>query len=162
MSARPEAVESASPETTEQLGASLAAALRLGDVVVLSGPLGSGKTRFVQGLARGLGSRGRVRSPSFGLVHEYSGRVRLIHADLYRLSEAEADGLGLDELLERGALAVEWGEKLPARLRADALELSFAIVSAQVRSIAAAASGERGRELLGGWRSAAAPHGAGS
>ena len=143
---------SGAPEVTERLAAGLATALRRGDVLALSGPLGSGKTRFVLGLARGLGVAGRVRSPSFGLVHEYSGRVLLIHADLYRVAETEVDGLGLEEMLERGALAVEWGEKLPPRLRADALRLRFEIVSEQVRSIAASASGPRGGELFEEWR----------
>ena len=156
MSDRVETVlESRAPEDTERLGAALAPALAAGDVLVLSGPLGSGKTRFVAGLARGLHVRGRVRSPSFGLIHEYPGATRLVHADLYRVSEGEADLLGLEELRERGPLVVEWGEKLPARLRDDALELRFAIVSDQVRSISAAASGERGRELLARWRRAA-------
>jgi tRNA threonylcarbamoyladenosine biosynthesis protein TsaE len=143
--------ESASPEETERLGEALAGALRAGDLVSLLGPLGSGKTRFVVGLARGLGVSGRVRSPSFGLVHEYPGRELLIHADLYRLAEREAESLGLDELLEQGVLVVEWGEKLPRSLRRDSLEIRFTILSPERRSIAAAGSGPRGAELLAAW-----------
>ena len=146
---------SATPEATERMGERLAAALRAGDVLVLRGPLGSGKTRFVVGLARGLGARGRVRSPSFGLIHEYPGRETLAHVDLYRLSESEALDLGLEELPERAVLAVEWGEKLPERLRADALELSFTIETPEVRSITAAAAGPRGRELRDFWEALA-------
>jgi len=146
---------SAAPEETEGRGERLASALRAGDVVVLSGPLGAGKTRFVTGLARGLAVHGRVRSPSFGLVHEYSGRLPLIHVDLYRLGEREADGLGLDELLERGTLVVEWGERLPAALRRDALELRFAIAGPERRAITARAAGPRGAELLEAWSAGA-------
>ena len=139
-------------EETEALGASLAPALRTGDVLALSGPLGAGKTRFVAGLARGLACRARVRSPSFTLVNEYDGRVRLIHADLYRLEERQADGLGLDDYAARGALAVEWGDRLPPSWRAEALELDFERVSAEDRRITGRASRGRGVALLEAWR----------
>jgi tRNA threonylcarbamoyladenosine biosynthesis protein TsaE len=141
----------ASAEETERLGAFLAPALRAGDVVILSGPLGSGKTRFVAGLATGLGWRGRVRSPSFTLVHEYGSEPPLAHVDLYRLDEAQADGLGLEEHLERGLLVVEWGERLPRRLTGDALWLTFEVVSGSERDIAARATGTRGAALLADW-----------
>ena len=88
----------ASAEATERLGAALAAGLRAGDVLVLTGPLGAGKTRLVAGLARGLGAPGRVRSPSFTLLNEYRGALPLHHLDLYRLAGHDADGLGLEEL----------------------------------------------------------------
>jgi tRNA threonylcarbamoyladenosine biosynthesis protein TsaE len=74
-----------SVEETEALGEALAPALQAGDVVVLQGPLGGGKTRLVAGIVRGLGATGRARSPSFTLLHEYQGRLTLFHADLYRL-----------------------------------------------------------------------------
>ncbi len=150
---------SASVEETEWLGESLAAGLAVSDLVLLKGPLGAGKTRFVAGLARGLGCARRVRSPSFTLINEYGGPVPLFHLDLYRVEPAEVEALGLDEPLERGVLAVEWGEKLPARLQADALALQFEILSERERAIAALASGDRGRALLAVWR-ALRPHGA--
>jgi tRNA threonylcarbamoyladenosine biosynthesis protein TsaE len=143
--------ETASPEETGQLGAGLASALGAGDVLSLTGPLGGGKTCFVAGLARGLGCTGRVRSPSFTLVNEYGGEIPLLHLDLYRLEGSEADGLGLDEGLERGVLAVEWGEKLPAYLRTEALTLAFEIRSERARVIRATASGTRGLALLAAW-----------
>jgi tRNA threonylcarbamoyladenosine biosynthesis protein TsaE len=146
---------SEAPAETEGRGERLASALRVGDVVLLIGPLGAGKTRFVTGLARGLAVHGRVRSPSFGLVHEYSGPLPLIHVDLYRLGEREADGLGLDELLERGTMVVEWGERLPAALRRDALELSFVIAGPERRAITAGAAGARGAALLEAWNAGA-------
>ena len=145
-----------SAEATERLGEAFAPHLAAGDVVVLTGPLGAGKTRFVAGLARGLGAKGRVRSPSFTLLHEYAGALPLFHADLYRLATArDVEGLGLDEALERGALVVEWGERLPAASLADALTITFAIEGEHARSLAANATGPRGAELLAAWRTLA-------
>ena len=94
-----------SQDDTERLAETLAGTLRGGDVVLLSGPLGAGKTAFVRGLARGLGvDPDEVSSPTFTLVHEYrGGRLRLFHADLYRLGTAAAQDLGLDELGIRDA-----------------------------------------------------------
>jgi tRNA threonylcarbamoyladenosine biosynthesis protein TsaE len=136
---------------TERLGETLAAGLVAGDVLVLTGPLGSGKTCFVAGLARGLDVKSRVRSPSFTLLNEYRGVLRLHHLDLYRLEGSEVDGLGLEELVDDGALVVEWGEKLPAWLREEALTLDFEVLSEHERSITASAAGERGGELLAVW-----------
>jgi tRNA threonylcarbamoyladenosine biosynthesis protein TsaE len=136
------------------MGAALAVGLRAGDVILLTGPLGAGKTCFVAGLARGLGCNGRVKSPSFTLVNEYQGQLPLFHLDLYRLEGHEADDLGLEEHLERGVLAVEWGERLPAHLRAEALTLEFEIRSERERLIRASASSARGRALLRGWLAA--------
>jgi tRNA threonylcarbamoyladenosine biosynthesis protein TsaE len=143
----------ASGEATEALGARFAPALRIGDVVALTGPLGAGKTRFVSGVARGVDARAQVRSPSFTLVNEYRGRVLLLHLDLYRIEPMDADALGLEEQIERGALLVEWGEKLPARLRRDALRLTFAMGEGDTRRLSAAAESGRGLELLDAWRS---------
>ena len=138
-------------EETERLGEALAAGLAAGDVLVLTGPLGSGKTCFVAGLARGLGARSRVRSPSFTLLNEYRGALMLHHLDLYRIEGSEVDGLGLEELVDEGALAVEWGEKLPAWLREEALTLVFEVLSEHERAVTAGAAGGRGGELLAVW-----------
>jgi tRNA threonylcarbamoyladenosine biosynthesis protein TsaE len=100
---------------TEALGERMAGTLRAGDVVLLSGPLGAGKTAFVRGLARGLGlGAAEVSSPTFTLIHEYrGGRLTLFHVDLYRLTSASADDLGLQELgVDDGVLAIEWPERL--------------------------------------------------
>jgi tRNA threonylcarbamoyladenosine biosynthesis protein TsaE len=141
-----------SVEETERLGAALAPALRPGDVLALRGELGAGKTRFVAGLARALAPGTHVRSPSFTLVNEYAGGLPLFHLDLYRLGTGEVDGLGLEEYAGRGALVVEWGERLPATWLEEALMLAFAIGAGDERTIAASAWGGRGRELLEAWR----------
>jgi tRNA threonylcarbamoyladenosine biosynthesis protein TsaE len=93
----------------------LAASLAPGDVLLLSGDLGAGKTAFVRGLAQGLGiGEDEVSSPTFTLVHEYRGeRLTLYHVDLYRLDRAATDDLGLDELgVADGILAIEWPDRL--------------------------------------------------
>lgn len=87
--------------------------LRPGDVVLLLGELGAGKTTFVRGVAEGTGSHADVASPTFQLVRIYPGRVQLAHVDLYRVeSSSELRDLGLDELAEQGAVVVEWGDRL--------------------------------------------------
>ncbi|MFM9957073.1 MAG: tRNA (adenosine(37)-N6)-threonylcarbamoyltransferase complex ATPase subunit type 1 TsaE [Phycisphaerales bacterium] len=130
-----------SPEATEALAGALAALLKPGDFVALRGELGAGKTRFVRGLARGLGhGAGAVSSPTFVLVHEYestgfsggtaggAGRGKpttLVHIDAYRLKGADdVDSIGWDELLESACVvAVEWPERVEARLPARRYEV---------------------------------------
>jgi len=104
-----------SAEETEALAADLAAQLRGGEVLLLSGELGAGKTAFVRGLARGLGAPPEeVASPTFVLLTSYEGRLVLHHADLYRLASGEASELGLEELPgANGVLAIEWADRLP-------------------------------------------------
>ena len=100
---------------TAGVGRTLSASLNAGDVVLLLGDLGAGKTAFVRGLAEGLGIPGeQVSSPTFTIVQEYrGGRLPLFHVDLYRLDDArEIDDLGLDEIAAEGVLAIEWAEKL--------------------------------------------------
>jgi len=141
-----------SPADTEALARALSPRLEPGDVIALSGPLGAGKTRFVVGLAAGLGASGRVRSPSFTLVNEYDGRVPLAHLDLYRLESGDTDGLGLEELLEHGALAVEWGERLPRWLLEEALTVEIVPGAHDERTLEVAAGRGRARVLLEAWR----------
>jgi len=87
--------------------------LQAGDVVLLTGELGAGKTTFVRGIAQGTGSKADVASPTFQLVRIYPGRVQLAHVDLYRVeSNAELRDLGLEELADQGAVVVEWGDRL--------------------------------------------------
>ncbi len=104
-------------DETSAAGERLAGSLRAGDVVLLYGDLGAGKTAFVRGLARGLGAPADdVTSPTFTLIQEYSGRVMLYHVDLYRLEPKEVEDLGLEELvLGDGVVAIEWAERWTGR-----------------------------------------------
>lgn len=122
---RDRALITASAGETEAAGEHLARGLTAGDVLLLEGDLGSGKTTFVRGLARGLGVTAPVASPTFQLVRVYPGRLPLAHADLYRLEDpvtALAD-LGLEELSEQGVAVVEWGDRIvwpgAARIRIE-------------------------------------------
>jgi tRNA threonylcarbamoyladenosine biosynthesis protein TsaE len=108
-------VTTRSPWETRCLAERIAALLEPGDVVVLEGDLGAGKTAFVRGLAEGLHiAPDDVSSPTFTLVHEYrGGRLTLYHADLYRLDRAAVDDLGLEEMgVADGVLAIEWPDRL--------------------------------------------------
>jgi tRNA threonylcarbamoyladenosine biosynthesis protein TsaE len=121
------AITSRSVEETRILGAALAPTLVPGDVVSLSGDLGAGKTVFVQGVAMALGVKGRVTSPTFTLVHEYNGRYRIVHIDVYRLdSWQEVFELGFEELFDpEGIMLVEWGEALSPLLPRRHLEVDI-------------------------------------
>ena len=104
-----------SEQETAAVARALAEELRAGDILLLSGNLGAGKTAFVRGLAEGLDIDPReVSSPTFTLVHEYrGGRLALYHVDLYRLDRAATDDLGLEELgVDNGVLAIEWPDRL--------------------------------------------------
>lgn len=116
---------SRSAEETAALGARLAGVLQGGDVVVLTGDLGTGKTVFAKGIGRGLGVTEPIVSPTFTIVREYEGRVPMHHLDVYRLDHLqEVIDLGLDELLDGTAVTVvEWGEAVSALLGPDRLEV---------------------------------------
>lgn len=105
-------VVAASLRDTQSVAAVLAARARAGDLILLQGEMGAGKTAFVQGFAAALGVDEPVTSPTFNLVHTYdTGRLTVHHADLYRLDRyGEIDDLALGELLDSGVLLVEWGE----------------------------------------------------
>jgi tRNA threonylcarbamoyladenosine biosynthesis protein TsaE len=104
-----------SEEETQQVASRLARELQRGDVLLLSGDLGAGKTTFVRGLAEGLAiAPNEVSSPTFTLLHEYKGgRLTLYHADLYRLTRSATEDLGLEEAgIRDGVLAIEWPDRL--------------------------------------------------
>jgi len=139
----------AGPEETRALGERLGAMLQAGDVVLLSGELGAGKTVFVQGLARGLGFDGSVSSKSFVLMGEYAGRLKLYHADLYRLDDPEqAQELALDEISAGGVLVVEWPERAPHVLPEGHLLISLEVRDETTRSLHLTATDDRARQLI--------------
>jgi len=130
-------VATQSEDETAAIGRELAATLSAGDVLLLCGDLGAGKTAFVRGLAEGLGvDRGEVSSPTFTLIQEYrGGRLPLFHVDLYRIEDPrEFDELGLDEMAEDGVLAIEWADKYP-RPPAHAVRVSIAHAGESERRI---------------------------
>jgi tRNA threonylcarbamoyladenosine biosynthesis protein TsaE len=120
-------VYSLNEDETFELGRTLGTQLQSGEIVLLEGPLGIGKTVFARGIAAGLGiATDQVCSPSYTLIQEYTdGRLTMYHVDLYRIEAAdEITTLGFDELLQSGGVVVvEWGERLPASYKRDALTI---------------------------------------
>lgn len=115
-------------EDTRAFGRQLAGRLRAGDLVVLSGPLGAGKTALTQGIGEGLGVTGRVTSPTFVIARVHRGPLPLVHVDAYRLRDGRLDlknldDLELDEELDRAVVVVEWGEGVVEALSDSHLEV---------------------------------------
>jgi len=117
---------------TEAVGEVLGAQLRRGDLVVLTGDLGTGKTTFTKGIARGLGVTERVTSPTFTIVQEYDGRVPVAHVDVYRLERIqELHDFGFEELLDGRVTVVEWGEAIARVLPRDRIDVRIAMDEAR-------------------------------
>ena len=148
-------VESRSAADTFRIGEALGRLLEPGDVLGLSGDLGAGKTELVRGLARGLDiDPDVIYSPSFTLVAEHEGRLRLNHIDLFRLGEPvslqEEEEIGLtDYLSPSGVTAVEWHRKLRARAGAWTLEVEIALGEGDRRSLGLEGEGPRAAAILG-------------
>ena len=137
-----------SAEETRRIGRALGEAAHAGTLLALIGPLGAGKTELAKGVAEGLGVTSVVNSPTFVLMNEHVGRLRLFHIDAYRLDdpeEAVAAGL-FDDRQAAGVAVVEWADRLGDRLPADRLELT----------IQPAADGSDTRRI--GWRAIGAAH----
>lgn len=148
--------KTATPEATKQLAQTLAPYLREGDVVLLEGDLGAGKTQFVQGVAEGLGIDATVTSPTFNILLQYDGgRLPLYHFDLYRLEGAgQLEDIAYYETIEGdGASFVEWGSKFPEAMPYGYLEISIGVDEDGMRSVKAHAFGTRARSLLKVWSS---------
>lgn len=111
---------------TLELGRRLGGALRRGDVVALTGELGTGKTVLARGIAEGLQATGYVASPTFTLIREYPGPTPVYHVDLFRLTSIEADELGLEEAIEQGVTVIEWADRAPQLLRPPLLRVELA------------------------------------
>lgn len=146
-----------SAEAMQSLGEYLGGLLRGGEVFSLSGPLGVGKTTFVQGVARALDVREMVTSPSFAIIHVHDGRLRLIHCDFYRLeSSDELENIGFDDYLGAGNVVfAEWGSPFLTDIPGGVSELSFHDHgSARTLSVCAAARDELlVREWVAKWQS---------
>ncbi|MBI2880576.1 MAG: tRNA (adenosine(37)-N6)-threonylcarbamoyltransferase complex ATPase subunit type 1 TsaE [Candidatus Tectomicrobia bacterium] len=150
-------VRSEGPRETVELGKAVGRRVAAGHVLCITGPLGSGKTVLTRGIVEGVrGDAKGVRSPSFTLVNEYPGPVRVYHVDLYRTdSSQEIAELGLEEVMgsqagpEAGAVIVEWGEKMGKLAPADRLDIRIKVKGPETREIALLARGPRHEALLG-------------
>ena len=140
------------PGETESLAERLGRLLEPGDVFALMGELGSGKTLFAQGLARGLGvpEAFTITSPTFAIINEYPGRIPFCHLDLYRVSRvAEFSELGLEEILYgQGAVAIEWAERLGEDLPEERLEVRLKFTDETSRSLVFCAFGNSSEQRL--------------
>ena len=129
------------------LGERLGTLLQKNDVLILSGELGAGKTTFTKGLAKGLGIRQMIKSPTYTIVREYEGRLPLYHLDVYRI-EGDADSIDLDEFLFGGGVTViEWGHLLGEDLPDSYLELGL-LKEAEGRRLHFSAQGPRAEQLI--------------
>ena len=153
---------SRTPAETQNLAATIAGALRPGDVVALTGELGAGKTCFVQGAARALGVTDRVTSPSFVLRREYEGTFPILHMDIYRLATLQdVVDIGYEEAFDESRITfIEWGDAMSPLLPHDHLEVEFRLPAAELpvvpgdeeRSIVVRPRGEDWLRRLAGLR----------
>jgi tRNA threonylcarbamoyladenosine biosynthesis protein TsaE len=136
------------PAATRRIGRRLARLLQAGDVVLLQGELGAGKTCLAQGIGEGLGVGERVKSSAFVLINEYRGRLKMYLADLYRLSEpAEVADLALEENAAGGVLVVEWPDRAWEEMPAERLLIRLKWLDEHSRELSLEPEGARGREL---------------
>jgi tRNA threonylcarbamoyladenosine biosynthesis protein TsaE len=145
-------ITTTSADHTRALGAAIGELLRPGDVVVLAGDLGAGKTTFAQGVAVALGVVDRVTSPTFTIVHEHEGRVPLAHVDVYRLeSLGELHDLGFEEVVDDVRVTlVEWGDMVAQALPTDRLTVRLELVADDdERFVTFVPHGARWRERVG-------------
>ncbi len=142
---------------TIRMGKNIGNLLLPGDVVALVGELGTGKTQLIKGLAAGVGGGkpADISSPSFTLIHEYGGKMRFNHVDLYRLeSEKEVEELGLEECFQgEGITAIEWADKIPSLLPREILWINIHYVGKNTRSFEMIGKGKRYKEIINRVRS---------
>ena len=151
-------ITSHTPRQTEQIGSLLGSMLATGDIIALCGELGTGKTTLVRGMARGIGlEEEEVASPSFTLVNEYAGGgllakgpLRLFHIDLYRLADArELIAIDYEEYLTAdGAVVVEWADRIPQAIPAEALWIMLRYLTSESREIVLRAEGDRYKMMI--------------
>lgn len=150
MASRQLTIETHSSEETVEVGRRLGEYLESGDVLALVGPLGAGKTQLTRGIAFGAGATSRVTSPTFKLVNEYDGRVRVYHLDAYRLhGPDDLVALGCDEFFDGdGAAVVEWADRVDAALPADRVRIDIVITGPASRRLTFSAAGPRAERLI--------------
>lgn len=139
------------PKATEAFGQAIGNELQGGEIIALTGELGAGKTLFVRGIAAGVGiPPDQVTSPTFTLIHEYQGRLRLVHADLYRVeNEAELDFIGLEEYYDASTIVVaEWADRMGNTLPIDHLDIHLAHSSRRVRTVTITPRGPQSQSLF--------------
>ncbi|MFC4736544.1 tRNA (adenosine(37)-N6)-threonylcarbamoyltransferase complex ATPase subunit type 1 TsaE [Bacillus daqingensis] len=141
---------SASEEETKVAAESLAAFLKPGDLITLSGDLGAGKTTFTKALGAAFGVTELINSPTFTIMKEYEGRHPFYHMDAYRLEDSMEE-LGLDDYLDQGVLLVEWPEMIDDMLPEERLQLTIRYDGYSERTITAEAFGPRAEKLLEDW-----------
>jgi tRNA threonylcarbamoyladenosine biosynthesis protein TsaE len=144
-------LSAATAADTQAIAERLGRLLQPGDVLALVGPLGAGKTTFVQGLARGLEvpPDRHVASPTFALVNEHPGRVPLVHADLYRIEDPrELAELGLIDAYDRAAVAIEWLDRFPDAAPSDRLQITIAFADGDARTLTLTPAGPRSAALV--------------
>ncbi len=144
-------ITSHTPRQTEEIGSLLGSMLATGDIIALCGELGTGKTTLVRGMARGIGlEEEEVASPSFTLVNEYEGPLRLFHIDLYRLADArELIAIDYEEYLTAdGAVVIEWADRIPQAIPAEALWIMLRYLTSESREIVLRAEGDRYKMMI--------------
>jgi tRNA threonylcarbamoyladenosine biosynthesis protein TsaE len=121
---------------TIQFGKDLAKGLKRNDIIALTGDLGAGKTTLIQGIAKGLGIKNYVTSPTFTIINEFIGKIPLYHVDLYRLDKGDMDDIALEEYFSKGGVTViEWAEKTAELLPNNIMKITIKVVSEKERSI---------------------------
>ena len=147
-------IYSGNASETESLGHTIGLNCMPGDLILMTGELGAGKTCFTQGLLYGLGSKDHVRSPTFVLIMEYPARIPLYHADLYRISQMnELESIGIEEyLISDGVCVVEWADRIDSIFQIDHLAIKIdwhkSVPASNIRTISLTSKGYRHTKLL--------------
>ncbi len=136
--------EISTEEQMQQFGLKLAANLQIGDLIILEGPLGAGKTRLAQSIGKGLLVKSEITSPTFVIAKNYLGRTPFIHADAYRLLDSPIGGLqDLDLDTENSVTVVEWGKNFAEQLNDQYLLITISIIDEHSRELKVSSVGER-------------------
>jgi len=143
-----QSLEITSETQMQQFGEKLAPLLQIGDLIILEGPLGAGKTRLAQSIGKGLLVKSEITSPTFVIAKNYLGRTPFIHADAYRLLDSPIGGLqDLDLDVENSVTVVEWGSDFAAQLNDQYLLITISIVDDSKRELGISSVGERWKNL---------------